>query len=335
MAELARPTEQPVTTLDLIALVPHLLGFQPTESVAVLPLHGARVGHGIAVDYGAGPADSPEVNRAMATLLEREPTAAILICYETITNGSDSMAANLATILADAGLDLVERVVVTPTHWRHFECGCCPPEGHALPVDEPEAVRDFRAATDSAPAANRRALRARLAPDARAAQVATLCAATAGTIPTSEWASAWARLLAPSRPLESVPALDLAIACMAAHEGAFRDALIFALCPDFVDRFPMPDQDREGLRAAMRGIDTPLDANQALRMVHRLTEVGAAMPDPQAAPTLAVLATVAWWHGQVAVGEVAVERAIETDPSCRLAQLIGTMLTLGLRPQGE
>ena len=330
---------RPVTTLDLIALIPHLLGFQPTESVAVLPLHGSRVGQGIAVDYDHGSiaaSDSPEIRRAMAALLDREPTAAILISYEMVTDDSAGLSSTLAAILSDAGLDLVERVIVTPTHWRHFDCACCPPEGRALPVNEPEAAREFRKATDSAPAPSMRALRARLVPGVRAERVAAYCAEpVAEAVPRSERAEAWARVMAPGRPVEDVPALDLAVACMATHEGAFRDALIFSICPDFVKRYPLSDQDREGLRSPLNGIEAPVDARLAVRMVHRLADVCAALPDPQAAPTLAILGTVAWWHGQNALGEAAVERAVQTDPDCRLAQLVGTMLTLGIRPQGE
>ena len=85
-------------------------------------------------------------------------------------------------------------------------------------------------------------------------------------------------------------------------------------------------------QAVQASIPLPTNPEDVERVLGRLTEACAAIPDQYAVPTLVVLAMHSWWHGNGTLSRFAVDRALTTDPRYQLALLVERMLNLGHPP---
>jgi len=88
----------------------------------------------------------------------------------------------------------------------------------------------------------------------------------------------------------------------------------------------------QAVRAVQTSIPLPGDPEEVARVLDRLTEACAAIPDQYAVPTLVVLAMYSWWHGNGTLAHFAADRALAVDPRYQLALLVERMLNLGIRP---
>lgn len=320
---------------DLLTLVPHLIGYQPIDAVAALAVHDGRLGTGIVVDLPPEEFTDEHAASAAADLIVNEPTAVVLIGYETITNQSGRIAGMLASALSAVGLDLIERLVATPTTWRHFTCSCCPPEGRPLPAEDTHAVRAFRAATGSTPAASRTALAARIMPTSRTAEVEDECRQIQerGADETAS-ALAWGRILDSDTPVADLPAHVLAHGAVSVeNRSTIRDALVFALCPGFHGSVGADLVLPAHVTIPVPWGDQTPDGPQITRTINRLADVCANLPDSRAAETLSVLAMALWWDGQSTFAALAARRALNANPACILAQNMAQILLFGIPPQ--
>ena len=77
----------------------------------------------------------------------------------------------------------------------------------------------------------------------------------------------------------------------------------------------------------------PTNPGESARLLDRLIEVAGCVPDQYAAPTLTVLAHVAWHQGNGAVARVALDRARAAEPGYFLAALLDRVVTEGMRPR--
>lgn len=335
-------TRTPVTVstpADLLPLVPHLFGYQPMNAVVVLSLNGQHLGACMVLgsDDPTETVTPDDLARAVRTLTESEPTSALIIGYETVTTTTAALAAQVTAALREKGLDLTDRLIVTPTSWRHADCSCCPADGNPLPADESRAARAYRAAKGTAPAASRAALRARLAPTERATTVERTCRTVlaTGTPSAAVGILAWGRILGSDTPVADLPDHVLAHAALAISDSTLRDTLVLALCPGFADAIAPCDQAVQDTQETepIPGTDelTPRDL---ARGIDRITDACADLPDRYATHALAVLSVTAWWHGRSALASLAGERALTADPGCRLAQLVLTALQHGMHPKG-
>lgn len=324
------------TPADLLPLVPHLIGYQPMDAVVVMCLNGSLVGMCMVLGSDIDPeyVTPADIDRAVVALTKSEPTAAFVLCYETITGGSAGLAHRVAEALRVKGLDLTDRLVITPTAWRHAACSCCPSEGNPLPSEESAAAQTYRKVKGTAPAASRAALRARFTPTPRAAEVERTCAALQGEgTPTAHAGIiAWGSILGSETPVADLPASTLATAALSLAHGTLRDTLVMALCPGLASALGLGGRNApEPTGNPWNGAEpTPRDLTRAL---DRVVAVCADLPDAHVAQPLATLAAACWWHGHSALGSIAAERALLADSSCRLAQLVHTALQFGVPPQ--
>lgn len=155
------------TTEELLAVLPHQLGYHLTDSVAILMVTDKIVGPIARTDI-PDERDVPELaDEVLSSLLRVEPQLAMLVGYETVPGESRSLMRELHHGLLAAGVQIIDHVVVRDGRWWGW---CCRPkdsligllrdhlDGHALAEEAtvPAAVEHI--ARGSAPLASRTAV---------------------------------------------------------------------------------------------------------------------------------------------------------------------------------
>ncbi len=127
------------STVDLLAIVPYLLGFHPTDSLVVVAMRGRQMvfaARGDLPEAGASEAMRASFADYLADVVTRQGVeAASVIGY-----GSADRVANavrpVCDVLAEAGVQIFDALRVTSgRYWSYFcdDPTCCPPEG--VPFD--------------------------------------------------------------------------------------------------------------------------------------------------------------------------------------------------------
>jgi hypothetical protein len=121
---------------DLLAAVPFLIGYHPSNSLVLVALKEDSVGMAMRVDL------PDEVSAAsydlLATHFTREDAeGAFLVAYipSECTTG-ESVLINASAALMRAGIEVKESLLVQDNRFRSLLCtdsDCCPPEGSAVP----------------------------------------------------------------------------------------------------------------------------------------------------------------------------------------------------------
>jgi hypothetical protein len=119
---------------ELIAAVPHLLGFHPHDSVVVLTLHGKNLGLTLRADL-VPPDQAPQlVEQLLRPLTRAQPSATALVVIGDDTNADvdvphRALVAALAHELQRAGLPVMLAVWTTETkrgaQWRCYDDSSC------------------------------------------------------------------------------------------------------------------------------------------------------------------------------------------------------------------
>lgn len=121
------PTLRAHGAADLLALVPYLLGFHPTDSLVVAGLRDARIVFLYRADLRAG----PDPGRLAAALSAQVLTGVVLVGFGPDEDVGPALR-RLATILTGAGQHVLDRLRATRDRYWSYVCadpGCCPPEG--------------------------------------------------------------------------------------------------------------------------------------------------------------------------------------------------------------
>ncbi|MBO0920956.1 DUF4192 domain-containing protein [Cellulomonas sp. zg-ZUI222] len=353
---------------ELLALVPHLLGFQPRDSAVAVSLRGARgrVGLVARVDLPdlADVLHGPQVARALATHLDRDGARrAVLVLYTAGSaggagDGVDAAVAHVAEAF-DVPFGGVEVVVVDRTTYRCLSCddGCCPPGGRPLSDLESTRAGAEMVLAGSVVAHDRQALgHVATAPgDVRRAvgrvrrrRTEARTRATAdGPGALARWRletlAAWRALVTDDapQPRRASRAALLGRVEAGLHDRRVRDAVLVAALPgsgslpERVLARGGADEDAELRTAVGRLVDPaeglpPGDEVAAVRRA--LQDVVAHGRRGAQAPATTLLATLAWWEGDGARAAVLLGRALQDDPAYRLAHLLRTALDAGLAP---
>lgn len=313
-----------------IAALPHLLGFPPEESLVLVGVHGPRSRLGMAMRVDLMP-DRPECLpraqdlRPMIRALRGNGAEQCLAFVITETPDHDEvlpyvdLVISLDEALVDAGIDLKEAALVRSGRWRSYICAdasCCPPEG--IPVPPPHTGLAAEAAyAGTVLRESRGALSALIAPDLDA-------------------------VMATERALEHVHR-ELTEAYSTGTAEAYR-ARIESVLERRVRRLADGPTGRLTHRAVARMsvalLDRPFRDRIAL---HCLQETAAAaeslwidllgrVPAPLDAAPATLLALSSWARGDGAMANVALDRALDSDPSYYLAQMVRTALDNAFPP---
>ena len=125
---------------DLLAAIPFLIGYHPTDSLVLVSLKGGAVAMAMRVDYppvGQENISSADCDSLIAHLRRDGADGALLVAYlpDAATAGEEVLDA-LGQGLAREGIALNESLLISKGRWRSTICLdsiCCPPQGRELP----------------------------------------------------------------------------------------------------------------------------------------------------------------------------------------------------------
>lgn len=131
------------TAADILSYIPHVLGFQPQESLVFLTMAGKRVGATLRLDLPTDHADPLDYAQSVREYLSADTSAdGVLMILYTNRQWAEpedppyaSLVHCLDLVLDAAGLALLDGWLVSAEHWRDYFCDdatCCPWPGHPL-----------------------------------------------------------------------------------------------------------------------------------------------------------------------------------------------------------
>jgi hypothetical protein len=307
---------------ELIAAVPYLIGFHPTDSVAVVAVHGKKIIFAARHDLPAerlpddvARADAAEV---AAVVAGQGVTGATVIGYGEPARVTPTVL-RVAGALVRASVPVLDELRVTNGRYWSYLCsdpGCCPVEGRlCLPADNVIAASATYTGAVALP--DRAALVAQLAPVHAPGQAAAAARAAA------RLAELYDRERHEGGFLRQVRRSGRA----AVREAERRYRAGKRLTDDEVAwlgvllvHIPVRDYawERTGEADWWTGLWTDV-----LRRVE---------PIQTPAPAC-LLSFAAWRAGQGALARVAVDRALAQEPLYELASLLSDLLKLGVHPR--
>ena len=307
------------TPRQLVAAIPHLIGFHPTQSLVLVVIDHTELVAIARIDLPERQIPMPiDIERALASTRKGN---LVLMAYSDFDMTLDKTR-SLITGCDD--LDLLDALWIRDGHWSSLMCSdldCCPEQGH--PLSELSEVDVEFIVAGSAPFASRddlvhqieqRVLSEReeqnrdLATDEVAKQIASML--KTGHSSKSD-SSAEPRntliqqVLDSLAKFQSMTWIEHARLCKAVCDIRMRDGLLRTLF------------DRPQIRVQVR--------SQLMKEISRAQIANV--------PALAtVLAGVAWLDGNGALATIAIERALDVDPSYSLARLLNRAISHGVPP---
>ncbi|ROS30887.1 DUF4192 domain-containing protein [Cellulomonas sp. PhB150] len=356
---------------EVLAYIPHRLGFRPRDSAVLISLRPPRgaVGLIMRVDLPdlLDPEAGPQLARSAITTLDTDGARRVMcVLY---TDGPDPrrrpsplhVAARHVQDAAAGPFGPVDVLVVTPDGYLELGCdddACCPAGGRPLRELESTLVGAHMVLAGSAVAGSREDLvPVERAPDQARRSVSRvrrrwearcLEAWAAGPDAVGDWraasVAAWRAAVA---SVESTPAgraapwgrLEAGLA-----DRRVRDAVLVSLVPgtgDLAERCvrgigPDPADDA-AMGAALRRI---MDADEGIApplarcRTHEQTlqAVVAHGRTGHQAPAWTLLAVLSWWRGDGARTQILLDRALADDPDYRLARMLVDLLAAAVGP---
>jgi hypothetical protein len=321
MTTTSRPPTAPITLTarcpeDVLALVPVVLGFVPSDSVVMLTFGATQAFHA-RVDRPGGPDEVAEVVQALLAPARRHRVPRVVfVVYGAGGELTRELAGQLRAGFVDAGIAVAQMLRADGTRWFPLLGG---PHG---PHDGPGVPYDIAAHPFLAQAVlrgqvthgSRDALAASLEVDpVRAGRIAELVAAMSGP-----WLS-----------IDEPPAHELLIAGEWVHRLVSGHTAAGA-CPT--------DEEAARLLGSIQVLRvrdaawSPLTRATAPAHVAFWTDVCRRTPGELLAPPATLLGWAAWQAGHGALAWCAVDLATDCDPDYTLAHYLGHALAQAIPP---
>ncbi|MFM8366495.1 MAG: DUF4192 domain-containing protein [Candidatus Nanopelagicaceae bacterium] len=307
------------TPHDLLAAVPFLIGYHPTDSLVLISVKSDSLEMAMRIDF---PKNPPEGSyQLLASHLKRDNSeGALIVAYEP----ADSLAGpevlhNVADAVASLDIPIRELMLVRNNHWRSLLCNddkCCPPEGNqieefvnsriaaeqvasgkVLPFSDSEGLTHSISATILAKDLNWNAqvVGFRVDPDANNLNELQRDGA------------------------ESI----LLLADFYSQNGFCKDYDLMARVLGRLSDIQVRD--------FALGCHTDQTINSYWAMWRDLLRIA---PPKFVAPVASVFASIAYENGEGALAHRALDRAIEDDPEYSLARLLRRVFSSGWPPSG-
>ncbi|MGH8868654.1 MAG: DUF4192 domain-containing protein [Actinomycetes bacterium] len=305
---------------DVLAAVPHLLGFHPADSLVVVSLRGrtGRVGLCARMDLPPSTA-TVEAGERMAAYLRRDAArAALLVTY--LSSPGDLRAdvpLACAGALERAGITVRDALRVADGRWWSYLCTgpCCPAEGTPVPDADasPVAAASVLAGQVVWPDRARAAAVLDPPPEPDAHRVRELLAV--GGSPRDTGAGPATR-----HTVASLRRIAELTERLADPRATLTDAEVVAVVVALDDRAA---RDEVALWAA---------GTRGERVQRLLVDVARRVPPPRDAEVAAALACVAYQRGEGMLARAAIDRALAGRPGHRLAAMLEAALDAGIPP---
>ena len=325
---------------DLLAIVPHLLGFRPERSLVLAAVSGPvrQIAFCARVDLPA--ADDPisplEFALEAARTVQREGVVEVMaVLYDPdvgphddqpLTRPGIEWALAVVDVLENfcdgLTLPVLEVLGVREGRWWSYLCDdpfCCPPEGHpilgAADPGGPSRVVAAAAMAGLGVLPDRTTLVRSVQPRGSERERDAMSRAITRALPDQGNAAQTLRLLDQAVKRSQDPRRRSLTTAHAAR-------LIVGLAH-------LPTRDRVIVRGAgyLDGSPERLPA-----LLSTLTELTALAPPPAGAPVACVLAMLAYAYGDGALAAVATERALADNPGYSCAQLLQQIVAARLDP---
>lgn len=318
------PTVRISSANDIIATVPLMLGFAPTNSLVVICAHGPRCRLGLAMRFALDFAaqGAPFIADVAARVRHEHADAYIVVVYADVDRVDDARLpyTDLIDGINDELFDINRSgyLVVGDAYWSYCpEPDCCPPGPTRLTDDSPGAI-----AMAAAYALNGTGVL-----PSRDAVVESL----AYRADDDQWERMITLLTEADIRRQSERRAD--------RRSAVR-ALISRLCSAVSDpRYVIADADIADLASLCQDVIVrdevlvrALKPRRRAALQRVLTAVVQRLPPPYDAPLCSVLAWVAYLGGDGAIANVALDRAFASDPDYSLAHLIADSLDRQVAP---
>jgi hypothetical protein len=331
------------STVDLLAVVPYLLGFHPTDSLVVVAMRAGQMVFAARADL-PGPRSSGATRAALADQLARVVVRQDAQTASVLGYGPPDLVTAALPAVCDAlsqqGVEIFDALRVTAGRYWSFVCAdpeCCPPDGTPFDVTTSrltaEAVFAGQAVLPDRTALTRLVAPVRGLPRELMRQAAERAvdrlAALVVAEPTADPTAG--PVAGPVVEGGAVRSGGGAAAVLRAGKAAVRDALArgetgAGLTDDEVAWLTLLLSHRP-VRDFAWERTTPDEWQIAL-----WTEVlRRAAPELAPAPA-SLLAFAAWRSGHGALASVALERALGADPAYPMALLLDDMLRRGVPP---
>lgn len=124
---------------DLLAAIPFLIGYHPTDSLVIVSLKEDCVGMAMRVDYpNLDAVNSTEAFDALIYHLVREGAQGALVVAYVPEDRNDGVQIleNISIALSRVEIPIRESLLIANGRWRSVLCGdqeCCPADGNELP----------------------------------------------------------------------------------------------------------------------------------------------------------------------------------------------------------
>lgn len=312
---------------DVLAAVPYLLGFHPSDSMVVLGLNHTRLVLSVRGDLPP-PGRPPQRDAGhLAQVLARQGVDTVVMVGYGPPERVTPLALEACDALASLGIEVAEILRATDgRYWSHLceAAECCPPEGTPYDVSGSRIAAQATFAGQVA-LPDRAALVGRLAPPVGAA----LAAMQRATERAEE------RLIAlldgaPDRTAAAAAFVSAGVAAVSA--AVRRHAAGGRLTDDEVADLSLLLASVEVRDMAWEPIGPAAEPSTVELHVRLWSDlVSRACPDV-VAPAASLLSYAAWRAGDGTTAGIALDRALAADPGYPMAQLMAEVLRRAVPP---
>jgi hypothetical protein len=328
------------TPADIIAAVPYLLGFHPSDSIVALAMRGTKVVFHVRIDLlptGASPEETAHLAQHLADIFDTQGATGVLAIGYGDPPRVTALQLATAEAMRERGLEVIELLRVAEGRYWSYQCqdpSCCPPEG--VPYDISTSTVAAQATFAGCTAL----------PD-REALVEMLAPPTGDALASTEAATSRAeqRLHTTRQRCEGAEGHEGSDAPRRDTGGGHGTVIGREALGSAIDRYSaggrLTDDElawlavllRDDIRLRDAAWDR-IDSDYTPPTVHAalwLDVVQRCVPRVVVAP--AVLLGYCWWRlGDGTRAGMAIDRALAVEPECSAALLIAQLLWRGVPP---